>query len=112
MPSIQAMDLPDAECNAALSHFECASNRAKLQMERRRQEERIALEVQRVDEEREKMIHSIVRTFNNDHTYKSDFFPLIKCCEQIWSPFRVPKPNYHYSYATQRQSIFDSVLSL
>ena len=69
VPSIQAKNLPDTECNAALSHFKCASNHAKLQMERRRQEERIALEVQRVDEEREKMIRSTVRAFNNDHTY-------------------------------------------
>ena len=59
---VPATDLPDAECNAALSRFECASNRAKLQMERRRQEERIALEVQRVDEER------VVRSIMTIHT--------------------------------------------
>ena len=74
VPSIQAKNSPDTECNAALSRFERASNRAKLQMERRRQEERIALEVQRVDEEREKMIRSTVRAFNNDHTYTRKSF--------------------------------------
>ena len=74
VPSIQAKNSPDTECIAALSRFEHASNCAKLQMERRRQEERIALEVQSVNEKREKMIRSTVRAFNNDHTYMRKLF--------------------------------------
>ena len=62
VPSIQVKNSRATECNAALSRFERASHRAKLQTERRRQEERNALK----DEE---LILCIVRAFNNDHTY-------------------------------------------
>ena len=50
------------ECNAALSRFERAGHRAKLQTEMRRQEERNELK----DEE---LIRCTVRAFDNDHTY-------------------------------------------
>lgn len=69
VPSIQAKNSRATECNAAMLRFKRASHRTKLQTERRRQEERDALELQRVDEEEEEMIRLTIRAFNNDHTY-------------------------------------------
>ena len=62
VPSIQVNNLRPTECNAALAHFEHAGHCAKLQTERRRQEEQNTLK----DEE---LIRYTVQAFDNDHTY-------------------------------------------
>ena len=62
VPSIQVNNSRPTECNAALARFERAGRRAKLQTERRRQEEQNTLK----DEE---LICCTVRAFDNDHTY-------------------------------------------
>jgi len=70
IPSVKANTSPTpTECNAALSRFQRASRREKLQTERRRQEERDVLNLRRVDEEKEEMIRRSVCAFNNDHAY-------------------------------------------
>ena len=62
VPSIQVNNSRPTECNAALARFERAGHRAKLQTERRRQEEQNTLK----DEE---LICCTARAFDNDHTY-------------------------------------------
>ncbi|XP_065914421.1 uncharacterized protein [Dysidea avara] len=66
VPSIKAKKPRTAECNATLSRFERASRRAKSQTERRRKEERDALELRRAEEEKNRRS---IRGFNNDHMY-------------------------------------------
>ena len=62
VPSIRVKNSRTTESNAALARFERANHRAKLQTERRRQEERNTSK----DEE---LIRCTVRGFDNDHTY-------------------------------------------
>jgi len=57
------------ECSAALLRFEHASRRENLQTERRREDERDALNLRRLADEEEETICCNIRAFNNDHPY-------------------------------------------